>query len=188
MRKENILHWFVAVPAADIDATLQIGKESVKLTGHGYHDHNWGNIDMNKVYNHWYWARVVFDDYTIIACDIIAAKKYGYTRLPVMMIAKDRKVVDDNERVTEIIREDTKEHPLTGKFVDNSLTFIQKTPDGSVYKITLRRTGDTISASLLENLKWPPIAIRLARIVGINPHLYQAYRQCRIDRYGPEWR
>ena len=61
--------WFVAVPSADLTAKLSVGKEARNLTGLGYHDHNWGNEEMNKLLNHWYWARVAFEDYTIIACD-----------------------------------------------------------------------------------------------------------------------
>jgi hypothetical protein len=168
--KEEIYSaWFVALPSADVAATLKIGDESRTLNGYGYHDHNWGNIEMYKVCNHWYWARIVFEGYTIIACDIIATKKYGYARHPIIMIARDGRLIDDNNMITEIIREDTVRHPITKKFVDNVLTFIQRSPDGSVYKIKLKRQSDTICLSLLADLKWPPLAIRLARLVGINP-------------------
>ena len=63
------------------------------------------------------------------------------------MIAKGEQIITDDGMITEIIREDTIKHPVTKKFVDNTLTFIQRISDGSVYQVRLRRSGDMISVS-----------------------------------------
>jgi hypothetical protein len=168
-KKDKYFAWFVALPSAEIKATLTMGKDVRNLKGFGYHDHNWGNEEMNKLMNHWYWSRVIFDDYSIIVCDIISEKKYGYTRLPVIMIAKNGKIIDDNEMATEIIRADTIQHPVTKKFMDNSLTFIQKTSDGTIFKINLKRKGDILVANLLESSDLSAVLILLAKLIGENP-------------------
>ena len=167
--KEKYMAWFVAVPAADLSAKLAIGKDVKTLQGRGYHDHNWGNEGMHKLLNHWYWARVVFDDYCFIASDTVAEKEYGYTRVPAFMLAKDGKVIDDNEKTVKILRSGTIQHPATNKFFDNNLTWIQKTGDGTTYRIDLVKKEELTSFSLLPGSGLSNFMIRVARLMGENP-------------------
>ena len=166
---DKYLAWFVAVPAADLTAKLAMGSQVKDLEGSGYHDHNWGNEEMQNLINHWYWARVVFDNYTMIASDEATTKKYGYTRLDAFMLAKDGKIIDDNEKTVKIIRSGTIQHPVTKKFMDNNLTWIQKTSDGTTYKIDLIRKADLINIDLLQMSGLSNFMIRVARLMGENP-------------------
>jgi hypothetical protein len=161
--------WFVAVPSADLTAKLIIGNQVKDLKGLGYHDHNWGNVEMHKLLNHWYWSRVAFDDYCIIACDLVSEKKYGYARLPVFMIAKDGKILDDDERTVKIVRSDTIQHPISKKFMDNTLSFTQTTAAGTTYKVDLKRKKDMSCVNLLEAGGLSKFKIKLARLIGENP-------------------
>lgn len=68
--------------------------------------------------NHKYWGRAKIEDYNIIACDIISEKKYGNERLPVLMIAKDGKILEDDQSKTRIYRGDTYYHEITGISVE----------------------------------------------------------------------
>ena len=68
--------WLVAQPSAKVSGYVKVGGLSLELEGNGYHDHNWGNVEMNKIINHWYWCRAKVGPYTIIANDIIAEQKY----------------------------------------------------------------------------------------------------------------
>ena len=54
--------------------------------------------------NHWYWGRAHVGPYTVIACDIIAEKQYGYKRLPVFMLARDGEILSDDPNKTTIER------------------------------------------------------------------------------------
>ena len=163
------LAWFVAVPAADLSGTLALGNQTRNLEGKGYHDHNWGNEPMQNIINHWYWARVTFDDYTMIASDTVSEKKYGYTRVPSFMLARDGKIIDDNDQSVKIIRADTHQHPVTKKFMDNRLTWIQKTGDDTTYQIDLIRKEDLVNTDLLRESGLSTFMIKLARLVGANP-------------------
>ena len=167
--KEKYFAWFVAVPAGEISAKLAIGDNARSLQGRGYHDHNWGNEEMNKIWNHWYWARVAFDDYSFIGSDTISEKKYGYARVPSFLLAKGGKIINDNEATVKIIRADTVQHPITKKFMDNTLSFIQKTGDGTTYRIDLIKKEDLLNWDLLEMSGLSPFMIRLARLMGENP-------------------
>lgn len=134
--------WFVGAPSAAVEADLTIDGKTRKLKGNGYHDHNWGNTNMFNLFDHWYWCRAKVGDYTIINSDIIAKKKYGYKRYPIFLIARDGKILTDEEDNTIILREDTQIHPQTQKFIDNKLTFINQAPDQTEYRVEYHRKKD----------------------------------------------
>ncbi|MBP7736278.1 MAG: hypothetical protein KA369_09935 [Spirochaetes bacterium] len=168
-KQEYFFAWFVAVPAADLASTLRTGKEVREMKGAGYHDHNWGNTGMQEIFNHWYWSRAVFGEYTVIACDLVSVKKFGYTRLPVFMIARNGAIIDDDESSVKIERKDTVRHPTTKKFVDNRLIFTQKTPRGAEYRIELIRKRDIEVVDLIATQKFSWIVETLAKLSGANP-------------------
>ena len=167
--EKNYFAWFVAVPSANAKATLKINGKTYNLEGNGYHDHNWGNIGINNVINHWYWCRGNIGPYTVIACDIISEKKYDYTRVPVMLISKDGVIIDDNEENTVIERSKTEQHPITNKFIDNKLTYFQKTDSNTSYEISFERNSDIMVGNLLELIGLSKFKICLAKFIGLNP-------------------
>jgi FlaG/FlaF family flagellin (archaellin) len=164
---EDFFAWFVAQPASDITATLNIDGSTQELIGTGYHDHNWGNIAMNEVVNHWYWGRAKIGDYNIITSDIIAEEAYGYARVPIIMIAKDGKIIEDDQTKTIIERRDTYQHEITGKFMDNIITFTQPSDDGIEYTIEYDRHEDILASSMLDALS--PTKKFIAKLLGANP-------------------
>ncbi len=88
-KKENFMAWFVAQPSSNITANLTVDGVTKELKGTGYHDHNWGNISMDKIINHWYWGRAKVGEYNIIASDIISKEETGFTQISQFMLAKD---------------------------------------------------------------------------------------------------
>ncbi|MBE2221273.1 MAG: hypothetical protein IAF02_07020 [Anaerolineae bacterium] len=165
--EENFFAWVVAQPSSNIQATLTVGDTTTELTGTGYHDHNWGNIGMNEVMNHWYWGRAKVGEYDVITADIISEEAYGYTRVPVIMVAKDGEVIADNQENLVVERADTIQHPETGKFMDNHITYILADDDDTEYRIEYIREEDIVVASLLESL--PAGQKFLANLLGANP-------------------
>ena len=163
---EKSYGWFVAQPDAEVDATLVMnGKTQHFKNGQGYHDHNWGNVSLEKILNHWYWGRAHVGPYTVIACDIIAEEKYGYRRLPVFMLARDGEILSDDSRLTSIERGGTHIHPVSGKFMDDDLTYTQLEDDGRKYVIRFHREGDYNQRSILEVVPtWKKILAKLARM------------------------
>lgn len=165
--QKNYFAWFVAQPSSVVHGSLKVGEETFELEGKGYHDHNWGNVGMHKVMNHWYWGRASLGEYTLIACDIVSEKAYGYRRLPVIMIAENGRIIADDQSRTRIAREGTHEHPVTGKFMDDHLTFTQPSEDGGTYKIEYIREKDILSVSLLTTVSTTKRII--AKLLGGNP-------------------
>jgi hypothetical protein len=167
-QEEHYFSWFVAQPSATVTATLKAKGQSFDLKGNGYHDHNWGNISMNRIFNHWYWCRANVGPYTIIASDCVAEKEYDYTKVPSFIFAKDGTVLADNEKKVEIRRLDTKYHPVTGKFIDNKLIFIY-TGDNVKYQIEFKRDHDILVANLLDSSGLSEAEISQAKAEGSNP-------------------
>lgn len=165
--REHYFAWVVGQPASEISATLTVGQETTILEGRGYHDHNWGNIEMNKIVDHWYWGRAQIDDYTLITSDLVTSEKYGQYRLPVMLLAKDGEIIDVDIEKIQVERKDYEEHSETGKFMDNHLIIRYPGKDGTLYTIEYIREKDLLVSSLLDNL--PQSKKILAEIVGANP-------------------
>jgi hypothetical protein len=168
-QQEYHFSWFVAQPSATVRATLKAGGQTLTLEGSGYHDHNWGNIDMNVIFNHWYWCRASIGPYTIIASDCIAEKEYDYTAVPSFILAKGGVIVEDNEEKVSITRLDTEYHPVTGKFIDNHLIFSCRATDEAHYQIEFIRDHDIAAVNLLEHSGLSPSEISKARADGLNP-------------------
>jgi len=168
-KQNDFFAWFVAQPSADLEAVLTVSGERRELVGNGYHDHNWGNADINKLINHWYWCRANIGPYTVISCDIIADKKYGYSRQPIILIAKDGIILEDNEEYTKIERKNSINHPFTKKFMDNKLTFIQSSENEVSYQIEYHREGDIVESSLLDGMELSLFQRIAVKVLKINP-------------------
>lgn len=95
-KREKQFGWFVALPEAIVDATLSMDGAMRTLSGgHGYHDHNWGNVSLDYIFNHWYWGRAKVGEYNVIISDMILHKRYGNKRLMSFMCAQGDAIVSD---------------------------------------------------------------------------------------------
>ncbi len=93
--------WLPAIPHGQVEGTLSYDGRKHYVAGTGYHDHNWGNIGLNEVMDHWYWGRAHIGEYTLIYVEQIGAKEYEYTRMPVFMLAKgDQILTGDGSKLT----------------------------------------------------------------------------------------
>ena len=177
--------WFVAQPEAEVDARLQMGGVTRELHGRGYHDHNWGDADLGKLMNHWYWGRAHVGPYNIIACDIITEKEYGYKRLPLFMLAKDGEILSDDCSITQVERAETHFHPFSGKFMDDILVYTQPVSPDEVYTVKFHRTHDYNNRSLLEVVS--PFKRKLAQMMGLNPSYIRVAGDVSItERHGAD--
>lgn len=133
--------WLVAQPSAFVDASLNYNGKVANLKGIGYHDHNWGDVVINKTISHWYRGRAKLDEYDILACDIVTEKKYGNSRIPVMMIAKNGKILEDSHNKTAVINSDKFQMHIGNRFMDKNLTYTQSSINKDE-KYTLEYTQD----------------------------------------------
>ena len=91
--KENYFAWLVAIPFGEVEGSLVYDGKETEVTGEGYHDHNWGNVNMIDVMTQWYWGRVRIDDYTLIFSEMLASSKFDNEKIPVFYLSKGNEVL-----------------------------------------------------------------------------------------------
>lgn len=175
--------WLPAVPEGRVEATYSVDGHTSTATGIGYHDHNWGNAPMLKLMHHWYWARGSAGPYSVIASYITAEKAYGYTELPIFMLARDGQLLaDDTDKVTfeELGRYiDTG----TGKPVGNVTRYTYNDGDER-YAVTWTRHTDLTASKMADSLKGPKRAA--AKLAGFDGAYLRFAGELRIERYRGE--
>ena len=63
---DHYFGWLPAIPFGVVEGRLVYeGRENL-VKGTGYHDHNWGNIALQDVMDHWYWGRTHIGDFSLI--------------------------------------------------------------------------------------------------------------------------
>lgn len=96
--KRHYLAWVVPVPSGRVAGTVTVDGQARQVTGAAYHDHNWGNRQMNAGLDHWYWGRAHIGGYTVVYARLTTrgVLGVGQIHLPTVMLAtRDRLLTDD---------------------------------------------------------------------------------------------
>jgi len=158
--------WLPSVPQGAVTATYRIGEEVHETTGVGYHDHNWGNVGLTEIVHDWYWARGQAGPYSVIASLVTAHERYGYTELPIFMLARDGEIVAEDSRHVRFEAFDTYMDESTGKPVAarTRYTYIG---DDERWTVTFTRERDLAKSRMIENVHGPKrVLAHLARFDG----------------------
>jgi len=173
--------WLPSIPFGTVEGTLTYDGQTQPVRGTGYHDHNWGNIALPAVIDHWYWGRAHIDDYTVIFVEQIALKKYGSARLPVFLLAKGDKVLAEEAQYLSMQARDFVHHP-GGRVYPQEVDF-HWTKGREEVCLELRQPALIEGISLLTGI--PPLQRILARAVA-NPYYFRfnAKMELKIDLDG----
>ena len=87
--------WLAAVPNGNVNGTIIVDGEEKKIKGSGYHDHNWGNTPLQKLFKSWTWFRGKAGPYTVILAELNATKSRGGFDIPILFVADENKVLVD---------------------------------------------------------------------------------------------
>lgn len=163
---DHLFAWLPAVPQGIVNARIVEAGETSVLDGVGYHDHNWGDASMMRLMNHWYWGRAQAGPYSVIASWLVAEKRYGYTEIPIFMLAKAGEIIADRaDRVALTLAEEF-EDEASGKPVANRIVYEYR-GDGERYRVTFARE-QTISRTLAREVDSAALRalVAVARIDG----------------------
>lgn len=157
--------WLPSVPHGTTAVRYRIGSEEVTASGHGYHDHNWGNVSLREVVHHWYWGRGAAGPYTFITSQITSEAAFGYTPVTVFMLARDGRVIAEDGRNVEFSASGIGTDAATGKPVADVLGFEYR-DDEARYRLEYRRRDTILRVRFVEALSW---LRRLgARLIGFD--------------------
>lgn len=148
---EHLFAWLPSVPQGEVSLDLTMDGKTEHHTGIGYHDHNWGDVVMLKLINHWHWGRAKAGDYSIVSSYITAEKKYGNTELPIFMLAKNGRIIaDDTSKVTFSLADEHVDEK-SGKPVANSVIYEYR--DGNeIYKISYQRKQTIVDQAFIDGI------------------------------------
>jgi hypothetical protein len=165
---EHQFAWMPAVPQGKVTVTLTENSGTPQtLTGIGYHDHNWGDVAMSKLINHWYWGRAQAGPYSVIASYIYAEKEYGRTELPNFVLAKDGKVIADQASKVRFALEDVSTDEKSGKPVANRVVYEYAQDDQVRYRVIFQRRQTILDYQLADAVTGiQHVLARLARVDG----------------------
>ena len=112
----NTMGWLVPVPMAVASGAFTVGGERVELrSGHGYHDHNWGEAPIFHVVDNWHWGHVVSGDLGIIWSDMTACKSHGYDKTFMFLLSKGNRLVMESPDLgvtcADWVRDPDQPHP-----------------------------------------------------------------------------
>ena len=172
--------WLPSVPEGRVEGTYTVAGETRPATGAGYHDHNWGNVSLLKVIHDWYWARGSAGPYSVIASFITAHEKYGYTAIPILMIANEGRIVADDATRVRFETEGVFTDPTTGKPVAAVTRYLYD--DGDLrYVVTFTRERDLVNGRMVDILPAPQRL--LARIARFDGAYLRFTGECRVQRF-----
>ncbi len=180
--KEEDLYfaWLPSVPYGQIDGTMAFrgGKRAVR--GSGYHDHNWGNVELRNILNDWWWTRAQIGDYTVITSEMRTTGRYGFKKLPVFFLARGEKMLLEDGRRMTLARAGAFMHPESGKIVEKRLVFTYADPERhETVRYTLERERDILVFDMLAAL--PSWKAFFARLIGVRPWYHRILGDAYLD-------
>lgn len=133
--------WLPSVPQGTAEGTVTVAGDTARVSGVGYHDHNWGNAPITDLVHHWYWGRARVGPYTVIASYITAVDRYDGISLPVFMLARGSTVVADDATKVSFSAAQGYRDQYTGKPVWGRVVY-EYDDGGSQWRITFQRKKD----------------------------------------------
>ena len=177
--------WLVPVPQGRVRARIALDGKEEALEGSCYHDHNWGNVNMMDVRNHWYWARTELGPYTVVTADMVAHKKYGYATTFNFYLARDGKTVADDRDKVDGYRSAPRLQEDFGKPMSDNLKYVYGSPEDDVsYVLTLKKDHNISAMDLLSKAIHNRYVLSLFKLfTGLSSAYYRMIGEARLDVY-----
>ena len=176
-QRKRYFGWLAAVPHGTVTGTLKYDGAVHQVGGSMYHDHNWGNVGLEEVLSHWYWGRARVGQYTVIFVEMTAARRFGYQKMPVFMLAHEDRILIGDGRPLKMQAGDFVRHS-GGREYPQQVSFDWQDDAGRV-TISLCDLQIIEATTLLSSLpRWKQ---RLARLVGATPFYFRFNAAMRLD-------
>lgn len=178
-KEDKYFAWLPAVPKGKVKADINVGNQHISATGSGYHDHNWGNIMINKLMNHWYWARAEAGDYTVIASNMVAEKKYGNIDMPVFLLMKGNEILAEDGMKMHIEQSEKYISPITQKPIYQHINFVYN-DEKIKANVHFKMDKSVVNVPLTKAIPNPVIK-KLAQLVGFDGGYHRFLGKAQIE-------
>lgn len=89
---DDYFAWLAAVPNGKVSGSITVDGKTKNIEGTGYHDHNWGNTPLQKLFKSWTWFRGQAGPYTVILSELNAVNSRGGFDIPILYVADEKQV------------------------------------------------------------------------------------------------
>lgn len=168
--------WLPSIPYGTVEGTLSYDSQTRSVQGTGYHDHNWGNVGLNEVMDHWYWGRAHIGEYTLIFVDQVASNRYGNIHMPVFLLARGAEIITGDGSPLTMQTRDFVAHE-SGYHYPRQVDFDWKSGQDSIH-LRLRNPKQIEAVSFL--LLLPRWKQRLARLLA-NPYYFRFHADLELQ-------
>ena len=176
----KLFAWLPSVPNGLASVRYRIGDEEHRASGSGYHDHNWGDAPMQTLIHNCYWARASAGPYTIIASYITATVAYGYETQIVYMLAKDGKIIADDDANASFEADRLAVDSKTSKPVADVTRYTYQNA-GTRYVVSFEREKTILQAVLTERA--PLLKRIIARIIGFDGAYHRFTGKVTVEKF-----
>ena len=163
---DRLYTWLCVVPRGEVEGTITVDGQERQVRGFGYHDHQWGNVNFLKEWNHWVWARQSFEDRSITVFDMVSNERTGFTRFPFVFVqdAQGQLVFESTEGVAcEVLGE--YDDAASGKVYPTGVSYVfhdgEKTAEYAIRMESITENNGKNSMSLFKRT--------VTGIAGIDP-------------------
>ena len=163
--REKLFGWLPAVPHGRANVRYAIGHEEHRASGSGYHDHDWGDVPMQTLMHNWYWARASVGPHTVIASYITAIASYGHETQTIFMLAKNGRIIADNDAKVSFETDRVAIDGKTGKPVADVTRYTYHDAD-TRYVVSFEREKTILQAILTDRA--PLLKRIIARLIGFD--------------------
>jgi hypothetical protein len=178
--REKLFAWLPSVPHGRASVRYTIGPEEHRVSGSGYHDHNWGDVPMQTLMHNWYWARASVGPYTVIASHITATAAYGYETQIVYMLAKDGQIIADDETKVAFDAERVETDGKTGKPVGDVTRYTYQDTD-TRYVVSFARQKTILQAIFTDRA--PLLKRIIARLISFDGAYHRFTGKVTIEKF-----
>jgi len=176
----KLFAWLPSVPNGHASVRYRIGNEEYHASGSGYHDHNWGDVPMQTLIHNWYWARASAGPYTIIASNITATAVYGFETQIVYMLAKDGKIIADDDANVSFETDRVAVESKTGKPVADVTRYTYNHAD-TRFVASFEREETILQAIFTDRM--PYLKRIVARLIGFDGAYHRFTGEVTIEKF-----
>ena len=100
--------WVVPVPRGKVSGILKLDGLAQQVSGSAYHDHNWGNFELEEQFWGWYWGRIFDPAFTLIYGWVIPKDSAAPIVSP-FLLGKDGRIILGTDQINVTIEETRKD-------------------------------------------------------------------------------
>jgi len=169
-KMETSFGWLPAIPFGAVKGTVTYDSKKRDVTGIAYHDHNWGNVQLDKVMREWYWGRGSTHDrrYSVVFADVEPLD--SDEKMAVLMVARESAIVLGGDGTLTRTVSDFQDH--SGHKYPRTLDIRWASTQGSAHAvITNAQIIDEFNPLTEFGLAWWKRL--LAKLFGRNPYYFR---------------